>query len=125
MLTKNDETVKSTVTEGVKTSTGPSQLFFKRERAVSCPLARSTSLKETEENREVMGPPLSRRVFIPDSMFDKDQYDLRDTGLPGFKELRATSKKFNSSVKLNPTSNTEPTQLADCTSETECSNPRI
>lgn len=125
MLAKNDGKVRATATEDVKTPTGSSQLFFKRERAVSCPLTRSTSLTETEENREVMGPPLSRRVFIPDSMFNKDEYDLRDTGLPGFKELRTTSKKFNDSVKLNSTLNTEPTQLADCTGETECRNPRI
>jgi hypothetical protein len=125
MLTKNDEKVKGTVTGNVKTPNSPSPLFFKRERAVSCPLTRSTTLTATEENREVMGPPLSRRVFTPDSMFDKDAYDLIDTGLPGFKGLISTRNRVNNSVKSNTTPDTGTTQLAHSDSETECSSPRM
>ncbi|WP_298627844.1 hypothetical protein [uncultured Legionella sp.] len=115
MLTKSDEKITDRLTEEVKIPLSPFLLLLKRGKPVSCPFAGSTSLATIGDNQEINSLPASRRAFIPNSAFDKDEYDLIDTGLPGFKGFRATSNRFKYSAP-----DKGPTQFAYDNSETEC-----
>ncbi len=122
MLTKDDPTVTKKISDDAQMlSSVPNSpfklLFQKRQRSVSHPLTRSASIAEIESPHQISKTTESFRGFIPDSTFDRNKYDLRDTGLPGF--LGVQSSKRNECIKTFLSEGSESTQATNCNSEPE------
>lgn len=126
MLTKVDEKITDDVSDDDKAFSSPArehvpfQLLFRRERTKLHPLTGSASLSAIEDHYRPRKPVFVPRGFIPDSSFDTYEYDLKDTGLPGFEAMQAYRNKSTCIVKTSSSSDSESTQLTNNDGETEC-----